>query len=143
VGYVTPAAPGPPYTFDDFGQYDTGPGTSPFYTGLAPKLLLKNLQVGGGANLFIQEQFIDGTVYDERLPELAGLRAYPRLDSPNQAYVSAAVQGGCLTSLTFSVTLICEVREDADLGAGIPGPYLRRDATLRRTNADGDAFVSD
>jgi len=94
-------------------------------------LLLKNLSVGGGANLLSQEGYIDGALYDSRLQHTPGLRAMPELKSPNRAYIEAAVVGPQLTSMTFSVNLLCDIMEDTEYGVVTPGPYARREALLR------------
>jgi hypothetical protein len=49
----------------------------------APKLLVQDLQIGGGANLFTHEDYADGEIYDSAQPEFCGLRDYPILKSPN------------------------------------------------------------
>lgn len=115
-------------------------------TNLRPFLLVKDLQVGGGANLLSAEGYIDAAVYSDAVPEFAGIRAYPLLESPNRCTVKVAVSGesdpdaifgGQLTSLSFSISLICEVLDDSSFGAHIPGPYARKDSMLRTPNPDG------
>jgi len=133
-----PGVPQPNYVTAT-GQYSS----ANYFKTPGAHLYVTNLAVGGGANLFMQQGFADANIYDSRIPEFAGLRAYPHLESPNRAYVEAAVQGAPETSLTFSLALICEDLRDTQYGSGIPGPYVRRDAMLRETNQAGDAFVSD
>ena len=58
-----------------------------------PKVIVRDLQVGGGATLFTHEDFADGSIYDATQPEYCGLRDYPILKSPNQAQVEVAVLG--------------------------------------------------
>ena len=94
-------------------------------------LLVKGLNVGGGANLLSQEGYIDASIYDSRLSEFPGLRAYPELVSPNQAFIEAAIVGPQLATMTFSLNLLCEDLEDEDVGVPTPGPYARRDALMR------------
>jgi hypothetical protein len=89
----------------------------------------------------MQEGYVDANIFDERIPDFAGLRAYPKLDSPNQAYIEAAVQGGSLATITFSISLICEDLRDTQYGSSIPGPYVRRDAMARRTNEGGNVYA--
>ena len=115
--------------------------TPQYYTNLPAHIFLNNFNVGGGANLFMQEGFIDGNIFDERIPDFAGLRAYPKLDSPNRAYLDVAVQGGGQATVTFCVSLICEDLRDAQYGKGVPGPYVRRDASSRETNEGGNVYV--
>ena len=133
---LPPVAAGPDYIAGT-GQY----ASALYYTQLPAHLYLKNLTVGGGANLFMQEGYVDGNIFDERIPDFAGLRAYPKLDSPNQAYIEAAVQGGSLATITFSISLICEDLRDTQYGSSIPGPYVRRDAMARRTNEGGNVYA--
>lgn len=103
-----------------------------------PLMLVSDLQIGGGANLFTHEDFADGTVYDADQPEFAGLRDYPILRSPNVATVSVQ-QVGNLDSeeLTFACAILAEVLIDDNYGAHIPGPYARKGALVRQ----GGSFV--
>ena len=115
----------------------------------APKLLVQDLQIGGGANLFTHEDFADGEIYDSAQPEFCGLRDYPILKSPNTAQVTVAAVGSGgsadpggagvvgVQSITFSVALLCEVLQDDNYGSHIPGPYARKGAMVRR----GGSFV--
>jgi hypothetical protein len=119
-------------------------GSGRLATIFRPFLLVKHLIVGGGANLFSQEGYVDAGLFSPRVPEFAGLRGYPLLESPNRAFVSAAVSGlsdatvfAQLTSVTFSLNLIAEVLDDTMFGSHIPGPYARRDAMLRTPSPDG------
>lgn len=112
---------------------------------LRPFLLVKDLFIGGGANLFSQEGYIDGAVYTDHVPEFAGLREYPLLTSPSIANVRAAISGQSIAvvgvpsaaAVTFSLNLICEVLDDSEHGRHIPGPYARRDALLRMPSREG------
>lgn len=105
------------------------------------KLLVSDLQIGGGANLFTHEDFADADVYDADQPEFCGLRDYPILKSPNVAQVSIATVGlssAAETSVSqFSCHLLCEVLQDDNYGAHIPGPYARKGAMVRR----GGSFI--
>jgi hypothetical protein len=113
----------------------------------APKLLVQDLQIGGGANLFTHEDFADGEIYDCNQPEFCGLRDYPILKSPNVAQITVAAVGSGgpaaggggagVQSITFSVALLCEVLQDDNYGSHIPGPYARKGAMVRR----GGSFV--
>ena len=116
-------------------------GYSAYWRGSAPILLAKNLAVGGSANLFIQEGYIDTIPFADSVPEFPGLRAYPVLDPPNRAYIDAAVSGQPLTGMTFSMYLLCDILDDADFGAPISGPYGRRDALMRFDPPDGQGYV--
>jgi hypothetical protein len=105
------------------------------------KLLVSDLQIGGGANLFTHEDFADADIYDADQPEFCGLRDYPILKSPNVAQVTVAAVG--LSSATessvtqFSCALLCEVLQDDNYGSHIPGPYARKGAMVRR----GGSFI--
>jgi hypothetical protein len=109
----------------------------------APKLVVQDLQIGGGANLFTHEDFADAEIYDAAQPEFCGLRDYPILKSPNTAQVTVAVVGseGAAAAdtnvLVFSCALLCEVLQDDNYGSHIPGPYARKGAMVRR----GGSFV--
>lgn len=105
------------------------------------KLLVSDLQIGGGANLFTHEDFADADVYDADQPEFCGLRDYPILKSPNVAQVNVAAVGiGALAAedfTQFSCHLLCEVLQDDNYGSHIPGPYARKGAMVRR----GGSFI--
>ena len=110
----------------------------------AASLVVKDLKIGGGANLFTHEDFADGKIYDAAQPEFCGLRDYPLLKSPNTATVQAAVCGiiraGAVANaqtLSFSCALLTEVLQDDNYGSHIPGPYARGAAMVRR----GGSFV--
>ena len=129
-----------------------------------PKIVVKDLQVGGGATLFTHEEFADGSIYDAAQPEFCGLRDYPLLKSPNVAQVTVAALGcggvngagaagtnivdvagaattgvtNGLQSIVFSCNLLCEVLQDDNYGSHIPGPYARGNAMVRR----GGSFIS-
>jgi len=101
-------------------------------------MVVSDLQIGGGANLFTHEDFADAQIYDADQPEFAGLRDYPILRSPNVAEVQAQ-QVGNLTAnvITWTCALLCEVLIDDNYGAHIPGPYARKGALVRQ----GGSFV--
>lgn len=110
-----------------------------------PKLLVSDLQIGGGANLFTHEDFGDGNIYSSTAAEFCGLRDYPLLKSPNTAQVTVALVGvftgntaATLAFANFSCALICEVLQDDNYGSHIPGPYARAGAMVRR----GGSFIS-
>lgn len=107
-----------------------------------PTLLVKNLNVGGSANLFPQGEYVDATVYASGLPEYAGLRDNPLLVSPNRAYLSAAVVGVPYTSMTFSLQIIVDVLEDTEFGVHRAGPYARRGAQARTPSLDAVSYVA-
>ena len=101
-----------------------------------PKLVVKDLKIGGGANLLTHEDFGDAAIYDAAQPEFCGLRDYPLLKSPNVATVQVAVVGaltgngaGNGSGMLFACALLCEVLQDDTYGSSIPGPYARGAAT--------------
>ena len=105
------------------------------------KLLVSDLKIGGGANLFTHEDFADGHIYDADQPEFCGLRDYPILKSPNVAQVTISAVGlssaAEVATAQFSCALLCEVLQDDNYGSHIPGPYARKGAMVRR----GGSFV--
>ena len=97
------------------------------------------LKIGGGANLFVHEDFAPADIYLDSQPSLAGLRDYPLLKSPNVAQV--AIQNvGALASdrLIVGANLICEIVVDDQYGAHVPSPAARPGALVRQ----GGAFVN-
>ena len=104
-----------------------------------PILLVQDLKIGGGANLFTHEDFADGDIYSADQPEFCGLRDYPILKSPNTAIVTVQMlddQNG--ESMTVSCSLLCEVLVDDNYGAHIPGAYARGGSLVRQ----GGTFVN-
>ena len=103
-----------------------------------PTILVSDLQIGGGANLFTHEDAADSFIYDANQPEFCGLRDYPILKSPNTAQVTVTHVNSVLgETTTFSCALLCEVLVDDNYGAHIPGPYSRSGALVRQ----GGSFV--
>lgn len=104
-----------------------------------PVMLVSDLKIGGGANLFTHEDWADATIYDADQPEFVGLRDYPILRSPNTAEVQVQMVGDQpFVSINFAAALLCEVLVDDNYGAHIPGPYARAGAIVRQ----GGSFVS-
>jgi hypothetical protein len=114
-------------------------------------LNFKNLQIGGGANLFVHEDYGTADIYAAHNDSFAGLRDYPLLKSPNVAQVEVRTQtntsGGAspvadsnvgmgMVSL-FTCNLVCEILQDDNYGSHVPGPYARKGAMVRR----GGSFV--
>ena len=103
------------------------------------QLGFSSLKIGGGANLFVHEDFAPADIYLDSQPSLAGLRDYPLLKSPNVAQVSVQNVGAVSSDvLTFSANLICEILVDDQYGAHIPSPAARPGALVRQ----GGAFIS-
>lgn len=103
------------------------------------EVCFSDLKIGGGANLFVHEDFAPASIYLMGQLSFAGLRDYPLLRSPNTAEVS--VQGlGLVTSTAkaFSCNMVCEILQDDNYGAHIPGPYARPGALVRQ----GGSFVT-
>ena len=104
-----------------------------------PVLLVADLKIGGGANLFTHEDFADGDIYSADQPEFCGLRDYPILRSPNTAQVAVQMLDNVTgESTTVSCSLLAEVLVDDNYGAHIPGPYSRAGSLVRQ----GGAFVN-
>jgi len=103
-----------------------------------PAMLVSDLMIGGGANLFTHEDWADASIYDADQPEFCGLRDYPVLKSPNTSTVSVwMVDNVAAEALTFSAALLCEVLVDDNYGSHVPGPYARQGALVR----EGGSFV--
>lgn len=104
-----------------------------------PILLVQDLKIGGGANLFTHEDFADADIYSADQPEFCGLRDYPILKSPNTAVVTVQMLDDVVgESMTVSCSLLCEVLVDDNYGAHIPGPYARAGSLVRQ----GGSFVN-
>jgi hypothetical protein len=104
-----------------------------------PVLLVSDLKIGGGANLFTHEDFADAGIYSADQPEFCGLRDYPILKSPNTAQVIVQMLDDVVgESLTASCSLLCEVLVDDNYGAHIPGAYARAGSLVRQ----GGSFVN-
>jgi len=112
-------------------------------------IVFQDLQIGGGANLFIHEDFGAANLYLSSNDNFAGLRDYPLLKSPNVAQVSVACTGlaaqtlpsiatSLFQSTLMSCNLVCEILQDDNYGSHIPGPYARKGAMVRR----GGSFIS-
>jgi len=102
-----------------------------------PVIVVSDLQIGGGANLFTHEDFADSTIYSADQPEFCGLRDYPLINSPNVATVTGQMVGAHVDTITWSCAILCEVLIDDNYGAHIPGPYSRKGALVRQ----GGSFV--
>ena len=103
-----------------------------------PVLLVQDLKIGGGANLFTHEDYADADIYSADQPEFCGLRDYPILKSPNTAQVTVQMLDDVAgESLTVSCSLLCEVLVDDNYGAHIPGAYARAGSLVRQ----GGSFV--
>ncbi len=104
----------------------------------AGEVCVSDLQIGGGANLFVHEDFAPSGIYLSGSSSFAGLRDYPILKSPNTATVSVQGLGAPASArITFSASLVCEILVDDNYGAHIPGPYARPGALVRQ----GGSFV--
>jgi hypothetical protein len=97
------------------------------------------LRVGGGADLFVAEDYSPGSVFLMGQSSFAGLRDYPLLEAPNTAEVTVQAVGAAASDvLWFSCNLVCEILMDDNYGAHIPGPYARPGALVRQ----GGSFIS-
>ena len=112
------------------------------YPVLAPALqgevTFSDLQIRGGASLFVHEDMAPANIYLVGQPSHAGLRDYPVVKSPNVATVNVAAVGMPTSPrISFSCNLIAEILVDDNYGAHIPGPYARAGAMVRQ----GGSFV--
>ena len=109
------------------------PATSPM------QLSVSDLKIGGGANLFVHEDFAPTSIYLAGQPSFAGLRDYPLLVSPNTSEVSVQTVGLVASDrVNFSTSLVCSILTDDQYGSHIPGPASRPGAMVRQ----GGSFVS-
>ena len=109
--------------------------------GPVAQLCFSQLQIGGGANLFVHEDFAPADIYLSGQDSFAGLRDYPILKSPNVAQLNAQVVGPVgvtVSRINFSASLVCEILVDDNYGAHVPGPYARAGALVRQ----GGSFVN-
>lgn len=106
------------------------------------EIAFADLKIGGGATLFVHEDFGPAAIYLAGQDSFAGLRDYPILKSPNVAEVSAqavaGVTGVASVDIAFSASLVCEILTDDNYGAHVPGPYARAGAIVRQ----GGSFVN-
>ena len=128
---MLPLAPGVDYTS---ASYYVIPSPVPF-------LLVRNLNVGGSANLFPHNGFIDAAYYNGTLPYFTGLRDYPVVDRTNRVAVEAAVSGAQASSLTFALWVVGEVLTDTMYGDPQPGPYVQEGAVKRAPSKRKEGFV--
>ena len=93
----------------------------------SPMLLVSDLKIGGGTNLFTHEAFADASFYVQDVEDYAGLRDYPMLEAPNVASVSVSAVSPTATGdrITFSLSLVCDVVSDENYGEHLVGPYAR------------------
>lgn len=98
-----------------------------------PEICVSDLQIGGGANLFVHEDFAPSGIYLAGQSSFAGLRDYPILKSPNVAQVSVQGVGDPASAqIAFSASLVCEILVDDNYGAHVPGAYARAGALVRQ-----------
>lgn len=103
------------------------------------EVCFSGLKIGGGANLFVHENYAPATIYAAGQASFAGLRDYPILESPNTAQVSAQIVGTSTSPvIAFSASLVCEILTDDNYGAHMPGAYARPGALVRQ----GGGFVN-
>ena len=107
--------------------------------GGAPDLIqITNFSIGGGADLLIQQGGVDLAYFASGLTTKVGLRDFPILRSPNQAFLNVAWQnsiaGAVMTAGDHIVgfDLIVDVLADDNFGAHLPGAYARTDSLIRR-----------
>jgi hypothetical protein len=106
-----------------------------------PFLLVRNLNMGGSANLFPHNGFVDAAYYNATLPYFTGLRDYPVVDRTNRMLVEAAVSGAQASSLTFALWVVGEVMTDQFYADPIPGPYSQEGAIKRAKPKKPEGFI--
>lgn len=96
-------------------------------TGTTTTCLLEDFKIGGGANLFLTEGYVIADDYDTDKEQFVGLRAYPVLQAPNVAFVTAYAYHATSASQTAQIAVSCvtEVLRDDAFGPGLPASYAR------------------
>jgi hypothetical protein len=87
--------------------------------------VMQDFKIGGSPNLFLSENAVLMDDYDTDKEQFAGLRAYPVLISPNQAFVDVAAFAPAGETLYTAISLVTEVMRDDAFGPGLPGAYAR------------------
>lgn len=85
--------------------------------------LVEDFKIRGGTNLFLHEGPGPADNYDTDVDKLAGLRFYPYVRSPNQAFVTVKAAGDLDDVVVVTANTIVDVLEDDTYGVGFPGPY--------------------
>jgi hypothetical protein len=100
----------------------------------APTLLVQNLRVGGGTNLFTHQDYGDASLYNKDVGDYAGLRDYPKLVAPDFCSVTIAAVSitATLNVVTFSASLVCDIIADKNYGRHLVGPYARGASLVRQ-----------
>lgn len=116
------------------------PAVSPDDAEVGPAILVQDLYVDGGPNIFTHSNWADARLYDADFPEYTGLRDYPLLVSPTRANVSIN-QVGVIDNIvgyrvTLSCNLLCDVLVDDNYGTHLPGPYARTGALVRNVRGE-------
>ena len=108
--------------------------TLTFQRNSAPTLLVRNLRVGGGTNLFTHTDYGDASLYSKDVGDYAGLRDYPNLVAPDFAFVTVAAVSNQNTGdvITFSASLVCDIIADRNYGRHLVGPYARGASLTRQ-----------
>lgn len=102
----------------------TGFGTTLYGTDAANNAvgLVRNLQVEGGTNLFLANNWLEASNFADR-QALQGLRSYPQLQTTNNGQVEVAAAGDTDDVVVISCSLIVDVISDDTYGLGVPGVY--------------------
>ncbi len=155
----TPAQPLLPNASDVGSSVPLGVGYA-----CPPRILLRNFRVAGSANLFLQDDYIDGTFFSVKRFAFGGLRAFPLLESPKTLKIDIAISGEhyhgsaaalgtqlylqqddatvpSATNVTFSVNAVVDIRDDTSYGKNKGGPYQRGLNIVRTPPKDGQAFL--
>lgn len=84
--------------------------------------MVRGLQIIGGTSLFLSNGWQDASSYGD-LDNLRGLRAYPKLQTTNEAQVEVAAAGDVDDVVTLTAELLVDVIADDTYGTGFPGTY--------------------
>lgn len=98
---------------------------------------IRQLNVGGGANLLQVTQGSRAELYDIASDRIPGLREYPLVRSPNQVELTVGFRDGLggatlLGQNVLEVGVLADNLADDVFGAHLPGPYARQDAMIRK-----------
>lgn len=86
--------------------------------------LVEDLKIKGGTNLFLHEGPANAAEYAAANDdELVGLRSYPNIRSPNQAFVTVKAAGDLDDVVVITASVVVDILEDDTYGAGFAGPY--------------------
>ena len=86
--------------------------------------LVEDLKIRGGTNLFLHEGPANADDYNTAHDDqLVGLRSYPNIRSPNQAFVTVKATGDLDDVVIITASVVVDILEDDTYGAGFAGAY--------------------